>query len=264
MAENIALAMPGDFDLAALSDTHRPGLRGIWPAARAVGDRRRSLGRRAPAHRDRALPAAGAAAPDHGRADGGADAAGGRPAFRHAAAAGGRGLRRALHQPSARGGEAPLPQRHHPAPRQGGGQCRSAQGNGGEPGAADGRRRDSHREVRRRQDCGGVPGCGSSRLSTRPPTAPSRVALKDISLDVRGGEIVAHRRRRRQRPVGTLRRALGRAARTRDMPAIQIDGAPCGAAGRHRAPQARRRLRAGGAPGPWRRAGLHACRRMSC
>ena len=125
VAENIALAMPGDFDMASAFREDRPRLEGVWPAARADRHGRRSLGRRAPAHRDRALPAAGAEAADHGRADGGADAAGGRPALRDADAARPRRLRRHLHQSSPGRGEAPLPQRHHPAPRQGCGECRS-------------------------------------------------------------------------------------------------------------------------------------------
>ena len=61
------------------------------------------LGRRAAARRDRALPAAGAEAADHGRADLGADAAGGGGPVRRAAPAGRRGLQHPLHQPQARG-----------------------------------------------------------------------------------------------------------------------------------------------------------------
>ena len=87
VAENIALAMPGAFDMKKLSER-------ITRVSRDYGlplepDRRggRSFGGRAPAHRDRALPAAGAEAPHHGRADRRADAAGGRPALRHAGAA---------------------------------------------------------------------------------------------------------------------------------------------------------------------------------
>src|SRR3546814_19632147 len=60
----------------------QPGLR---PAARSRARRLHPLRRRAPAHRDRALPAAEPEAPHHGRADLGADATGGRPAVRDAA-----------------------------------------------------------------------------------------------------------------------------------------------------------------------------------
>ncbi len=56
---------------------HPKGLRALWPAARPRPPRALDVGRRAPARRDRPLPAAGPAAPDHGRADLGADTAGG-------------------------------------------------------------------------------------------------------------------------------------------------------------------------------------------
>ena len=83
---------------------------------------------------------------DHGRADRGADPAGGRPALRDAAPARRRRLRGALHLPSARGGEAALPRRHHPAPRQGGRERRSAGRDSGFAGAADGGLRRPHGE----------------------------------------------------------------------------------------------------------------------
>ncbi len=57
---------------------HRGGVAALWPAARSAATRALALGRRAPARGDRALPAAAAEAADHGRADLGAHAAGGR------------------------------------------------------------------------------------------------------------------------------------------------------------------------------------------
>ena len=73
--------------LARAVGKDRPRVARIRPAAGALRRGGRSFGGRAPAHRDRALPVAGTAAPDHGRADRGADAAGGGPAFRHPASA---------------------------------------------------------------------------------------------------------------------------------------------------------------------------------
>ena len=106
--------------------SHPRGQRGLWPAARPREARLRAVGRRAPAHRDRALPAAEPAPADHGRADLGADAAGGRPAVPDAAHARGRGLLDPLHQPQARGGPGPLLEGDDPAPRQGRGERRPA------------------------------------------------------------------------------------------------------------------------------------------
>ena len=103
----------------------------------------------------------------------------------------GGGLRGALHQPSPGGGEAPLPQRHHPAPRQGGGQCRSRQGNGGEPREAHGGRRHP-RGARRPADQRAGDGAPElDRPVSLPADGPFAVALKNISLDVRAGEVVA-------------------------------------------------------------------------
>ena len=93
--ENIALGVDGVTDMQALRSADRARSRNAYglpldPDARGA----RALGRRAPAHRDRALPAAEPEAADHGRADLGADAAGGRAAVRDAAPARGRGRAR--------------------------------------------------------------------------------------------------------------------------------------------------------------------------
>ena len=79
VAENIALA------LDARPRRRRPRPRASARCRQRYGlpldprpPRAHDVGRRAPARRDRALPAAGPAAADHGRADVGADAAGGR------------------------------------------------------------------------------------------------------------------------------------------------------------------------------------------
>ena len=59
-----------------LDAAHPRGVRTLRPAARSAPSCHTHVGRRTPARRDRALPAAGADAADHGRADLGADAAG--------------------------------------------------------------------------------------------------------------------------------------------------------------------------------------------
>ena len=84
------------------------------------------FGRRTPARRDPALPAATAEAADHGRADQRADAAGGGRAVRHAAPAGRGRLQRPLHQPQARGDPRALHRGDGAARRPGGGALRSA------------------------------------------------------------------------------------------------------------------------------------------
>ena len=89
----------------------------LWPAARSPCHRARSLGRRAPAHRDRPLPPAEAEAPHHGRADVGADAAGGGKAVPHAAPARVRRVLHPLYQPQARGDSRALRQRDDHAAR---------------------------------------------------------------------------------------------------------------------------------------------------
>ena len=115
-------------------------IRGVRAAAGTGGAGRGPVRRRAAAHRDRALPAAGTAPADHGRADLRAHPTGGGPALSDAAAPGRRRVRGALHLPSAGGGAAALPRRHDPSPRQGRRERRPAGRDGGVPGAADGRR----------------------------------------------------------------------------------------------------------------------------
>ena len=72
VAENIALAMPGAFDPRRARRAGRPGVGGVRPPPGADRARRGPLGRRAPAHRDRALPPPGPPPAHHGRADRGA------------------------------------------------------------------------------------------------------------------------------------------------------------------------------------------------
>ena len=105
-------------DREALNAPRSPTiLASLRPAARSRPRGPHALGRRAPAHRDRPLPAAEAEAPDHGRADLGADAAGGRHAVRDAAPARRRRLLDPLHQPQAARDQRALRARHHPARR---------------------------------------------------------------------------------------------------------------------------------------------------
>ena len=90
VSENIALGLTDAADRKGLRDAHRGDRQGLRPASRSRQGGARPLGRRAAAHRDRALPAAEAEAADHGRADLGADAAGGGAPVRDAAPAGAR------------------------------------------------------------------------------------------------------------------------------------------------------------------------------
>ena len=78
VADNIALALEGDARRPRTARAHPRRLAAKYglpldPAPLRAHD----VGRRAPARRDRPLPAAGSAPADHGRADVGADAAGG-------------------------------------------------------------------------------------------------------------------------------------------------------------------------------------------
>ena len=77
-------ARPRRPDGAIPPDHH--GVGEVRPAGRPAPDRAFAVGRRAAAGRDHALPAADAEAPHHGRADVGADAAGGAQAVRNACA----------------------------------------------------------------------------------------------------------------------------------------------------------------------------------
>ena len=81
VAENVALALDGDEPASELADRLARGLPRLWPAAGARPRGVEPVGRRAPAHRDRALPDAEPAAADPRRADLGADAAGSEGLF---------------------------------------------------------------------------------------------------------------------------------------------------------------------------------------
>ena len=81
VAENIALALEPSQSAADAAGAHSRGFRQIRAAARSAPARPQHVGGRAAAGRDRALPAAGAAAADHGRADVRADAASRRQLF---------------------------------------------------------------------------------------------------------------------------------------------------------------------------------------
>ncbi len=100
-------------------------------------------GRRAAARRDRPLPAAGPAAPDHGRADVGADAASRRESVRDAEEACRRRLQHPLHQPQAGRDPRALSSRHGIAIGKGQRRMRSPNGDVGSPGRDDDRRRSS-------------------------------------------------------------------------------------------------------------------------
>ena len=127
-------------------------------------------------------------APDHGRADLGPDAAGGRAPVRDAAPARRGGGLDPLHQPQARGDQGALRHRDDPARRQGGRDLRSQGRDRQEHGAADDRRPRSGRS----RGAGGERG-GAPRLTVRnldlPAAGPFGTTLKDISFEVRRGEI---------------------------------------------------------------------------
>ena len=125
VAENIALAMPGEFDMKKLSErisrvSKEYGLP-LEPTAivadLSVGERQRIEIVRCLLQEPKLLimdePTAVLTPQEADQL------------FLHPGAAGEGRLCRHLHQPPPRGGEAPLPQRHHPAPRQGRRQCRS-------------------------------------------------------------------------------------------------------------------------------------------
>ena len=126
VAENVALGLDGDGILRGHVGAAGGSLARLRPAARSQARGLAAVGRRAPAHRDRARADAESETPDPRRADRGADAAGGRPALHRARAAQGRGPRDPLHQPQARRGEAALRHRDHPARRQEGRDLQSA------------------------------------------------------------------------------------------------------------------------------------------
>ena len=129
-------------------------LRGLWPAARSATAPVHPFGRRAPAHRDRPLPDAGPEADHPGRADLGADAAGGGPALRDAGADRGRGQGGALHLASPRGGEAALPHGDRScATASVVATCDPRQETAGEPRPDDGRAPNRRRSTRPRGRC---------------------------------------------------------------------------------------------------------------
>ena len=140
VAENVALGLD-NAPLAGLDERVAEVSRSLWPAARSQARGVAALGRRAPAHRDRALPAAGPEAADPRRADLGADPAGGRAAVPHVARAAQGRPRDPLHQPQARGGARAVRHRHHPARRQGDRDLRPARRDRAIARQHDGRRR---------------------------------------------------------------------------------------------------------------------------
>ena len=142
VAENIALALDEPYRPRVLAARITEVSAALRPADRAASPGAQHVGRRTAARRDRALPAAGAQAADHGRADLGADAAGGAALFAT--------LRRlARRRPAASSTSATsstrsarLCDRGHGAARR---SCRGtaipAQRDQRQPGAHDGRRR---------------------------------------------------------------------------------------------------------------------------
>ena len=99
--ENIALGLDERLEPGRAREAHPRGAGPLRPDPRPAPHRLDALGRRAAAHRDRPGAAPEPEAPDHGRADQRADAAGGRPALRDAAQPRGQRLLDPLHQPQA-------------------------------------------------------------------------------------------------------------------------------------------------------------------
>ena len=118
--ENIALGLDCAPFLARTSGRIQSGARSLPSQARSPPRRLDAERRRAPAHRDRAGALARSAAPDHGRADLGADAAGSRAIVRDVAKTGGERLLDPLHLPQAARDRGALRHGDHPARRQGG------------------------------------------------------------------------------------------------------------------------------------------------
>ena len=197
--------------LTGLDDARRRGLARLRPAARSRARGVAALGRRAPAHRDRALPAAGPEAPDPRRADLGADAAGGRAAVRDAAR-----LRRRAARSSTSRTSSKRCARCATAPRS----CAAARWSRPAIRARETARRSPRMMVGARVGevrADGGKRVGAPRLVVNDLDASSRTirtacALDGISLEVRGRRDPRHRGRRRQRPGRTVRRAVRRGA----------------------------------------------------
>ena len=194
--------------------TRRRGLDPLRSAARPVAPGAHAVGRGAPAHRDLSLPAAGARAADHGRADLGADAAGGRRAVRDAPAARRRGHGDPLHQPQARRDPSRLRRGDDPARWAARGHGRSRDRVPGGAGGADdggdagrGEDRGGGREDGREGGRGGRWGGGRG---DRRGVGRRRDGRRTASRARRG------RPRRRRAPRERAARGLARGARRRD------------------------------------------------
>ena len=203
-------------------------------------DGARSVGRRAPAHRDRALPAAEAQAADHGRADLGADAAGGGEAVRHPAPARRRKAARSSisatsSRRSARCATTATIMRL--------GRVVARVHAAREDRQGTGRADDQRRARRRRRSAAAARAGAAPRLVRRPPRRSARrirsaPICKDDQLRRRRRRDSRHRRHRRQRPDradgGAVGRGAGRTAG--DDPASTAS--PAG----HMGPRERRKL----------------------
>ena len=118
--ENIALGLDCAPLAARTFGRIQSGARSLPSQARSSPRRLDAQRRRTPAHRDRARASAQPPAPDHGRADLGADAAGSRAIVRDLAKTGGERLLDPLHLPQAARDRGALRHGDHPARRQGG------------------------------------------------------------------------------------------------------------------------------------------------
>ena len=244
--ENIALGLEPPLRARA-PGRDQSGARALWPEARSPPRRLDAERRRAPAHRDRARASAQSAAPDHGRADLGADAAGGRAIVRDLAQARGERLLDPLHLAQAARDRGALRHRDDPARRQGGRAMRPEARNLALDGRDDDRREpQGNRQARiprlRRAEA------LRARLE---PAEAERFRRRAARRRLRGagGRNLRRRRRRRQRTERTHERAERREARA-DARGDHARGPRDRAARRRRAARARPLRRAGGAQRP--------------
>ena len=185
--ENIALALDERVAPAKLAAKIKEVSEKYGLANRPVSSRSQHVRWRKAACRNCALPASGAQASDHGRADLCADAASCFGVVRDTASPGIGRLQHPLHQPQARRNSRPLRQRDRAARRA----CQrygdSEERNQRKSGPPDDRRR-----------VGGVPSHPSPTEEIRleldhlslPTSDPFGTTLKEISLTVRSGEIL--------------------------------------------------------------------------
>ena len=209
--ENIALGLDARLSQRELLAEFHRVLDALSPQARSAPDRLDAQRRRAAANRDRARAAAQSAPPDHGRADLGADAAGGRATVRGAAPPRRERLLDPLHLPQAARDRRALRYGHDPARRQGGRNRRSQ----ARDVALDGGN-DDRRQSQGDLQAGGAGVRPAEARSPGPqPAEAHRIRRRAAGRHAlrAGGRGVRRRGRRGQRAERAARRAERRNAR---------------------------------------------------